>query len=50
MNRVIDTVAQDNHLISEPCSIKLVWILLTIYIKLYKKQGIVILLCIMSIR
>ena len=42
MNLVIDTVAQDNYLTSGPCFINLVWILLTIYIKLYKKEGIVI--------
>ena len=42
MNLVIDTVAQDNYLTSGPCFINLVWTLLTIYIKLYKKEGIVI--------
>jgi len=42
MNLVIDTVAQDNYLISGLCFISLVWILLPIYIKLYKKEGIVI--------
>ena len=42
MNLVIDTVAQDNYLISGLCFISLVWILLPIYVKLYKKEGIVI--------
>ena len=42
MNLVIDTIAQDNYLISGLCFISLVWILLPIYVKLYKNEGTVI--------